>query len=57
MAKGAQVRFRKQELTRAIRAVTEGGQQVSAVHIDRDGEVTLEVEKRPADKTETVVNA
>jgi hypothetical protein len=42
----AKVRFQERELTRAIRAADRAGQQVSTIHIDRDGQVTLQVARR-----------
>jgi hypothetical protein len=49
---GAPVRFRETEVARAIRAADRAGQQISTITIDRDGQVTLQVEKRPADENE-----
>jgi hypothetical protein len=41
----AKVRFSEREVARAIRAADRAGQRVSAIHIDRDGQVTLCVAK------------
>jgi hypothetical protein len=40
------VRFQEREVSRAIRAADAAGREVSEVHIDRDGQVTLRIEKR-----------
>lgn len=45
MAKG-KLRFHELELARAIRAADRAGQQVTTIHIDRDGEVRLNVQRR-----------
>jgi hypothetical protein len=49
---GAPVRFRETEVARAIWAADRAGQQISTITIDRDGQVTLQVEKRPVNETE-----
>jgi hypothetical protein len=53
----AKVRFQEREVARAIRAADRAGQQISTITIATDGQVTLQVEKRSADKTEETVNA
>jgi hypothetical protein len=37
-------------MTRVLRAAAAAGQQISAIHIDRDGQVTLQVAPRAAAK-------
>jgi hypothetical protein len=51
MSKGP-TRFREVEVARALRAAARAGRDVDEIHIDRDGQVTLRVAKRQADKTE-----
>jgi hypothetical protein len=46
------VRFRELEVARAIRAADRAGQEVSAIHIDRDGQVTLQVAQRETKEPE-----
>lgn len=50
---GRKVRFQERELARAIRAIDKAGQEVRAVHIDNNGEVTLNIVKRPEDESTT----
>ena len=43
----AKVRFQEREVARAIRAADRAGQQISTITIATDGQVTLQVAKRP----------
>jgi hypothetical protein len=39
----APVRFREVEVARALRAADRAGRQVNSIHIDNNGQVTLEI--------------
>jgi hypothetical protein len=43
-------KFKQTEVSRAIRAASRAGQHVTAVTIDRDGQITVQMVEREADK-------